>query len=200
MAQITCEAAADTPSSWRVICVRMFVCVQHDTTASTACTHVFLLHLCMHEEQTTICDILLWVEPRMTTDLYIGTLRRPVTMAPRVADAERGWRLESERSHLDNRGDAEFQLSDRFSPCCSKKQESPSVTRRCWKIPRLWQFPDSSNEMPAGVLSYIHHVYTKLPLLLPLLAKDRISHQIFSSSHGGKHSSLHDCCWFSSRK
>lgn len=49
---------------------------------------------CMHGKQTAICGILLWVEPCVTTDLYIGTLsRRPVAMAPRVADAEKGWGL-----------------------------------------------------------------------------------------------------------
>lgn len=89
-------------------------------------------NLCMHGEQTVICDILLWVEPRMTTDLYIGTLKRcPVAMAPRVAGCgkERMKASYGESSHFGRIwvGRVEFQLSDRFSGCCWKRQGSPSV-------------------------------------------------------------------------
>lgn len=55
-----------------------------------------ILHFCMYRKQTTICNILLWAEPCMTTDLYISTLRRcPVAMTPREADASKAWWLAS---------------------------------------------------------------------------------------------------------
>lgn len=90
MAQITCEAAANTQSKSGSFVFTSLCVITVSRLSMRMGTHVFILHLCMHGKQTAICGILLWVEPYMTTDLYIGTLRRrPVAMAPRVADAEK---------------------------------------------------------------------------------------------------------------
>lgn len=86
MAQITCEAAADSHSKSGSL---VFECVCEFIVSRLSVwmgAHVFLHHLCMHGKQTAICVIFLGVEPCVTTDLYIG----PVAMAPRVADAEMG--------------------------------------------------------------------------------------------------------------
>lgn len=69
----------------------------------------------------------------MTTDLYSGTLRRrPVAMAPRVADAENGVKASySGSSYFDDRlGHIDFELPDPFVVAVvvvQKRQESPSV-------------------------------------------------------------------------
>lgn len=90
MAQITCEAAADSHTkSGSFIFMSLCVFTMSRLSAWMA-AHVLICHLCMYRKQTVICDILLWVEPCMTTDLYIGILKRhPVAMAPGVADAKK---------------------------------------------------------------------------------------------------------------
>lgn len=67
----------------------------HQTVTNSAGRFLlFVFYLCMCGYQTAMCNILLWVEPCMTTDLYNGSLMRwLVAMAPGVADAERGRRL-----------------------------------------------------------------------------------------------------------
>lgn len=88
MAQITCEAAADSHSKSGSL---VFACVCQFIVSWLYIwmgTHTFLCHLSIHGKQRAICVILLGVEPCVTTDLYIG----PVAMAPGVADAEMGWR------------------------------------------------------------------------------------------------------------
>lgn len=57
------------------------------------------IRICMQGTQAAILsDILIWVEPCMTTDLYIGNLtRRAVAMEQRM---QRGWRLANESSRF----------------------------------------------------------------------------------------------------
>lgn len=123
----------------------------------------------------------------MTTDLYSGTLRRrPVAMVPRVADAENRVKASySGSSYFDDRiGHIDFELSD---PGSVKRLDHDSV-------------PDSSYEMPGGVLSHICHVLTKLPLL-PLALKTELPIK-YSTVHIGGNTQVcrHDCCWFSRTK
>lgn len=114
MEQITWEAAKDTQSQIWVMFIYKALC--HVTTVCMD-GRSRPLPSPFHGKQTAICGILLWVSPRMTTDLYSGTLRRrPVAMVPRVADAENGVKAGcSESSHFDNRlSRVDFDLSDPF--------------------------------------------------------------------------------------
>lgn len=88
MAQITCEAAADTQSQiWgtdirrerqTAVCLSGRSDVYPPPFVRPAYSHIYIY----------ICAILPRVQPYVATDLYIGTVRRrPVAMAPSVADA-----------------------------------------------------------------------------------------------------------------
>lgn len=60
MAQITCEAAADTQSQIWVIYIQVFVFVSHVTTVCMD-GRSHLPPPPLYGEQTAICGILLWV-------------------------------------------------------------------------------------------------------------------------------------------
>lgn len=169
--------------------------------------HVFLLHLYMLREQTAICALSLWVEPHITTDLYIGTLRRrPIAMAPRVADAEKKKkRTEASLSKSSHFSAKEQILSWSYWAArqillvfVQKGRKVPPWFDRAVKYLDYGSFPDSSYEMPGGVLSYIRRVHTKLLLLLLLLALKTELPIKYSTVHmgGNTQACLHDCCCF----
>lgn len=125
--------------------------------------------------QQTKRGSLLWMQPCVTTDLYIGACgRQPVAMAPRVADAK---------------GRMEGWLVQRGS--CRNLSVGSYLKRQIWLDRAVgWLdhggFTGSSNVTPRRVLAHICRVLAKLPLL----PKDRASHQIFNTPHGQKHSRL----------
>ena len=160
--------------------------------------HVFLLlHLCMLGGQTAICALTLWVEPHITTDLYIGTLRRrPIAMAPRVADEKKKKKKRVEASlSKSSYFDAKEEISSRSYWAArqilvvlgfffQKGRKVPPWFDRAVKYLDYGSFPDSSYEMPGGVLSYIRRVHTKLLLLLLLALKTELPIK-YSTVHMG---------------
>lgn len=82
-------------------------------------------------------------------------------------------------------------FSSRTDSCVvvEKGRKVPPWFDRAVKYLDYGSFPDSSYEMPGGVLSYIRS-HKAASAAAAACTKDRTSHQIFNSSHGGKHSSL----------
>lgn len=79
-----------------------------------------------------------------------------------------------------------------------KGRKVPPWFDRAVKYLDYGSFPDSSYEMPGGVLSYIRRVHTKLLLLLLLLALKTELPIKYSTVHmgGNTQACLHDCCCF----